>query len=85
MAPIFDMKAGNPSAICVMGRGGDRYYLYWGSGNSVQWSCTHKEGQAGTDSLEQSRKKGMYFEKRHCAGFRSFDAEGRASVRLVRD
>ena len=53
--------------------------------NSVQWSCTYKEGQAGTDSLEQAGRKGMYFEKRHCAGFRPFDAEGRASVRLVRD
>lgn len=81
----FDMKAGN--SVCYLRKdgGGDRYYLYRGSGNSVQWSCTYKEGQAGTDSLEQAGRKGMYFEKRHCAGFRSFDAEGRASVRLVRD
>ena len=75
----------NGSYFDMKGRGGDRYYLYWGSGNSVQWSCTYKEGQAGTDSLEQAGRKGMYFEKRHCAGFRPFDAEGRASVRLVRD
>ena len=85
MAPIFDMKAGN--SVCYLRKDGvviDTTST-GGSGNSVQWSCTYKEGQAGTDSLEQAGRKGMYFEKRHCAGFRSFDAEGRASVRLVRD
>ena len=79
----FDVLVHNPKEETSIA-GGDRYYLYWGSGNSVQWSCTYKEGQAGTDSLEQAGRKGMYFEKRHCAGFRPFDAEGRASVRLVR-
>ena len=81
----FDMKAGN--SVCYLRKDGvviDTTSTR-GSGNSVQWSCAHKEGQAGTDSLEQAGRKGMYFEKGYCAGFRSFDAEGRASVRLVRD
>ena len=78
----FDMKAGN--SVCYLRKDGVVIDTT-STGNSVQWSCTYKEGQAGTDSLEQAGRKGMYFEKRHCAGFRPFDAEGRASVRLVRD
>ena len=81
----FDMKAGN--SVCYLRKDG---VVIDTTSTGVlatvsNGSCTYKEGQAGTDSMEQAGRKGMYFEKRHCAGFRSFDAEGRASVRLVRD
>lgn len=71
----FDMKAGN--SVCYLRKDG---VVIDTTSTGVLATVSN-----GTDSLEQAGRKGMYFEKRHCAGFRSFDAEGRASVRLVRD
>ena len=54
-------------------------------GAGVNFDEVHTSKLNRAIETAQLAQKGMYFEKRHCAGFRSFDAEGRASVRLVRD